>query len=870
MAFQHFQKIPITINNQSMIIEQCDLSNEIQLTPRYKYDNRTTETELPSSMWVGNLKLNYYLTGQDYLKQFIFSTENEPISGNIAGLGFGMGYLSNYSTVVQPNSPVLINANIMFFDTLTGTLIASPAAKSVTGLALRTSDIQINNLSSYTENILNVFTRASFDYSCTLKPNYNYFDTGIFPSGANNVFIQERTINVEIDSDNTIMTLPISGEKFGVIFTYSNPSNTGLYETIGCSGKISYKGFSLNTSGPHIHSIKLSQHHVNKVGYIYSVTTGASQLTINFNTGAFPLLSNDGTMSYVEKIFIGDTPATGYSINRTSAFDQITAPIPYNTIDDILTINTSYGNYIYPNKIHFSYPAITITGLSNNTGMVGTPITISGTNFNRISKVVFGGNQNSQFRVADPQTIITAIPDNGLSNPIYIVSDLRNISGASNNFYYQPKVSNLLPATGQWKDTITLTGVNFTGVTGIYFNGVAALSFNVLSNNTITAQTPDTGFSFTSGYVSAYGTGGYTNSIPLYNPSVPIYGFSPLSGYATLPINIYTKIDAGYLYPYLGGYKAKLDSADFVVFPSGGNSTGCLTGVIPSGGTAGYFHLYAPDGISTYVNNLQFNIFPFISISYISPIVVQRYQTFDMLLVGRGLANFVGLPYYMSISGGISGDMQTYNTSNINVSNDAQSMLVNAINFTGNSGLYDVEVYNNISTYILPASLTVTAPQNLTQYTIPVFNDNNFGAGNSNYPASYAIDSSDSSSGTFAAIRTRINAQEGIQFSTSGSVPYITISRIEINNNYLSNNTSISQGGVTYSNVNPPIGALLLFRGSNMFYSGTYQKLSGFLYTPANTITGITSASIWITTGLSFNNTQDANAYSQIINVNIY
>jgi len=116
-------------------------------------------------MWEGSLKFTYYLTGYDYLKQYIYSNNNQPISGNIGGLQFNQGYLSEYSISIEPNSPIKVSAGITFYDQLTGILTQSSATTN-TGFILRSSDIQINNLSNYTINILQNFTKASFSYTC--------------------------------------------------------------------------------------------------------------------------------------------------------------------------------------------------------------------------------------------------------------------------------------------------------------------------------------------------------------------------------------------------------------------------------------------------------------------------------------------------------------------------------------------------------------------------------------------------------------------------------------------------------------------------------------------------------------------------------
>jgi hypothetical protein len=841
--FYNFQKIPISINNKSLIIESAELSDAIELKSKYSFDNKVSQTQLPESNRIGNLKISYYLTGYDYLKQYIYSDDNSPISGNIAGLRFNYGFLSDYSINVEPNLSVIVNANITFYDKVTGTFSAQNAVSN-TGFILRHSDTQIINLNNYTVNTLNNITHASLDYSCNLTPNFNYYDTGAVPNIPDNVFIGERTINVQINSDDTRFNLPLSGEKYGINFMFSNPTNTGLYETFGCSGLINSKTFNINANKPHSHSIKLSQNHVNKQNYIYSVQTGTNTLTINFNTGGFPLFSRDGTINYLENVSIGDIQLTGYTVNRTQDYDQIVAPIPYNILNDKLLIQTNYGNYIWPNIINFQYPNITITGISNNSGKAGDTVTISGTNFYRITDVLFGGAAQSQFQVKDAQTIQATIPLNGFSYPITVASHQRNTSGQSNTYFYNPTITYLSPTTGQWKDTLIISGYNFSGVTGIYFNNVPAFSFIVNSNNKITVQSPETGQGFSSGYLNIYGTGGYTQSISVYNPTVPIYSFSPTSGTPGTGVVIYTKIDTGYLYPISGGYMVKIAGNDCVFYPSGGNSTGILTGVLPLNDIDDYIYIYQPNGISTYPSNQKLTVVGYPSIDYISPIVTNQYAQFNLLLEGKNLKYFYGQPYYLSFAGGISGDFQSFGSTNFNYSANGSYLLSNYLNITGNTGYYDVSIRNAISSYTLTSGLMITQGVNLASKCSASYLQ---GGVNS---ANLAIDGS-TDSYAYAFVYKTGELGGGYSLTSTGgisivpvSVPNMNISMVVFNPSYTGNGTIHYNTSDTVTPTTPPTGRIIMYMGTAIAYDSNYIIASGFSKSFTTILTGITKVNI--------------------------
>ena len=850
--FYHFFQTPVLLNNQQLVINDAQLSNEIQLSPKYYYDDRVSFSELPTSTWAGSLKLKYYLTGQDYLKQFMYSNENSPISGYIAGMSFNFGYLSNYSLRIEPNQPVSVNAEIQFFEMLSGNFNPSPFSFT-TGFIFNSADIQINNLSNYTKTPINIFSDATIEYSCNLKENYNYFDTGVIPTAPDNVFFHDRTLNFTINCDNTYIPIALSGENFGVIFNFSNPSNTGLNESIGCSGLISSKIFSINPEKPHSTTIKISQHNIGKKGSIFSASNNNGVFTVNFTTGSFPLLSQDGTLNYIEKISVGDTPITGYTINRTANYDQIVAPTPFNVVDDILTVYTSYGNYVYPNKIHFSYSPITISGMSSYTGNAGQTIIITGSNFIRVSDVIFGGNTPAQFQVNNPQTIQATIPYGGTCGQVLVSSYLRGVSGYSNLFYYPPIITNIIPNTGQWLDTISITGSNFSGVTGVLFNNVPAYTYSVTNPNLIVAQAPQTGQGFTNGYISVVSSGGSGQSISLYNPVIPVYSFSPISGVPRSVLNINTKIDTGYLCPQSGGYKVNIGGQDTTFYLSGLNSTGTLSGLVPLYSSTNYVYIYQPDGISTSASSSMYNVVGFPNVDYLTPSTINRYADFSMLLVGQNLNNFNGLQYYLSFSGYFQNDVQYYGNQSFNNAADGSAVLATNLNITGNTGYYDVNIYNSTSGFNVVSGLFVNSPYNQAFNCKAVYGGGGgpaptyFLANNAISP-SWIIGQGGNVTQIPAALTYTSVASGASVIVTPLSVGSLKVSTILVNPNYDSLASAITGYGFPTIETSPghsPSGCLQIWKNNTVLYDSTnkipnYLMFSGLslIFTPP--LSGVT------------------------------
>lgn len=112
--------------------------------------------------------------------------------------------------------------------------------------------------------------------------------------------------------------------------------------------------------------------------------------SISFDNSGTLVYINGTNFEGIQKITFpisgsSDT-ALSYTVNTT--FTQITAVIPPGTsLKDSLRVYCTFGSsaYSYP-------PPMTITSVSNENGIAGTTITLTGTNFVGIDQVIFPGN----------------------------------------------------------------------------------------------------------------------------------------------------------------------------------------------------------------------------------------------------------------------------------------------------------------------------------------------------------------------------------------------------------------------------------------------------------------------------------------------
>jgi hypothetical protein len=145
----------------------------------------------------------------------------------------------------------------------------------------------------------------------------------------------------------------------------------------------------------------------------------------------------------------------------------------------------------------YSEPLPSVTSLSATVGGVdgGTPVTITGVNFEGITAVAFGVNAAS-FTVDSPTSITAVSPAGSLGTVNVTVTNSAGTSPqvAGDRFTYIPspaiqKISTKRgPGTGG--TTVTITGANLAEVEAVAFGANAAREFTVNSSTSITAVSP--------------------------------------------------------------------------------------------------------------------------------------------------------------------------------------------------------------------------------------------------------------------------------------------------------------------------------------------------------------------------------------------
>jgi len=274
---------------------------------------------------------------------------------------------------------------------------------------------------------------------------------------ANPVFTVSYTGFVNGDSAGNLISLPITSS------TATSSSGAGTYP--------------INING------------ATSTNYVITYTTAT--LTI---TPAVLTIAADNLSKYFGLANPVLTATYSGFVNGDNATNLITLP----TLSTTATTNSIAGNYpitvsgavsvnytfVYNNGTLTIIPGPVITSISPATAIVGTTVTITGTNFTGATSVSFGGVPAASFTVLSA-TNITAVVGNGSSGSVAVTTPAgtTNISGF--NFVPVPTVSTSGSTTFITGGSVTLTGSPGTGYNyqwvkdGVNINGANTSNYTV-------------------------------------------------------------------------------------------------------------------------------------------------------------------------------------------------------------------------------------------------------------------------------------------------------------------------------------------------------------------------------------------------------
>lgn len=488
MSFRTYRNINLTLNGKKIFANSIVLNQEANITHPYVVGERASTRNVPNRHKLTNLKMEYYLTGEDIIKDYIDQNSSFVLTGNLNGLTFNQGYLENYSINAVPNAPLVVNASIVVADELAGTFASTTPTTPPDLKIINYNDCSFvaNGASQINPNVI---TQFNWNYETTITPVFYQADTGVMNSNPNRVIVGERNISANLVTDSENFALNFSGQTFAIDFYATNPINSNLYEIYSVSGTLDRKNWSASFGDSSKMELSLTQSHTNALPAIANVDTsdfvGTGFLTITSPNLVNGFFTKNGQYSLVEKVFLEDKECK-FLVSRGASFDTITAYVPYDAINGYVTLQTTKNLIKYQTPLNdLDFPEIVVSGLRVDTGNFGDTLILTGSNFYRISDVKIG-SRSVPFNVSKDNVptgsqhfLNLTIPSNTRSDKIHVLSSQRNRSGESTQILkVQPVITHLLPNTGEFSSSIYLSGYNLSDVSRVLFNGEVAAFYS--------------------------------------------------------------------------------------------------------------------------------------------------------------------------------------------------------------------------------------------------------------------------------------------------------------------------------------------------------------------------------------------------------
>jgi uncharacterized repeat protein (TIGR01451 family) len=312
------------------------------------------------------------------------------------------------------------------------------------------------------------------------------------------------------------------------------------------------------------------------------------------------------TMFFVPPVITNIAPASGRSGTNVwvsgSSFAGATA-VTFNGVPAVYSVLTNWSILatvpvgVSSGPIRVTAPAgttmsassylvaPTISGFSPAFGPVGTPVTITGANFNVGTPVVrFNG-----VAAAAPTGVsfgqLTAVVPAGATSGLISVTTTDGSDTNASLFYLSANITSFTPTNSAPGTRVTITGQNFIGVSAVNFNGTPA-SFNFTNSTTVGATVPA---NVTTGPISITTPAGTAASSGWFYGPPLITGFAPTHG--TPGTNV-TITGTNFLSPItvsFNGIAAAVNSL----------AKGQLVVVVPSSAQSGPLTVATPAGTNT-------------------------------------------------------------------------------------------------------------------------------------------------------------------------------------------------------------------------------------------------------------------------------
>lgn len=347
MSYYNYNNTSVVLGsgneNHHFAVDSIGISLQNNLVPLYLIPDKSSFDYKSTQGLNGSLDLTYYLTGQDFLANFI-ENERNFISGNFAGLTFSSGYLTSYGFEVQQYGPVVINANINFYGGLQGSFAPTRETGVVTGARpLNYSDAGLTGISGAIPQFGGILQNAesvSYGFSSEFTPVYV-----VGEQMPREIRFNQKTTNLNINGYNLDF---YTHENFAsglydaeMTIGFKKPGAASPEQQYKTRGTLTSQAIEVSVGEKLRTSISLVQNKIGNAPSIVNVTPAkgarGSEVTIEGNH-----ITNATSVSF------GDSKIQAADFNSVDIPNsRIKVNVPNEAIDSRITVRTPGGNDTY-------------------------------------------------------------------------------------------------------------------------------------------------------------------------------------------------------------------------------------------------------------------------------------------------------------------------------------------------------------------------------------------------------------------------------------------------------------------------------------------------------------------------------------------
>ncbi len=343
MAFFSFRDCNIRINEQDVYISHADLTLDASINGLLLVGQASPNEYAPLQAVNNSLKITYYLTGRDSLKDFIIDNTHF-ISGSIAGLSFQTGTLRSYTFNALPFAPAEIQAEIAFWGPLVGTFnpISQPSVDF--------TPLHINNAILLGNRTLGIFEHSiSFNYQATIDVFPTFKLGSIYPDSI--IFGQRSAVGTFV-YDGFSGEMPANGAARGglpasLLISLGDASGI-IQESFSITGPIFRKELSTQVREPLVSTITMRQDALFPTPTVTAVYPNPASI---FDT----IVVSGTNLDNILQVYFGPTRAAwGTYVKGLS----LNVEVPENVMNSFVYVTTKGGTArsIFPFMLTGNFP----------------------------------------------------------------------------------------------------------------------------------------------------------------------------------------------------------------------------------------------------------------------------------------------------------------------------------------------------------------------------------------------------------------------------------------------------------------------------------------------------------------------------------